>query len=261
MGNPWKWIALGMMAVVGIVATSSLTTAYLMRPPALTPTATTVETTPAVEHRAPAISIAPVVSQKPIRRVATATRPPVTRVVAPQPAVAPGDETTSVTPVPAATAPAPTAASVTSPPTAPTPAVPVAAAPSLPSAPARPADCDSGGDRALRVAKPGVLGALLGAGLGAAGGAIANGGKGAGKGALIGGVAGAALGTGYGAYKTKNDCGTIFGSGERATSSVTGRDRVSGTPIVAGPTTGRDEVAAPLQASDSAQRIQVYGVR
>ena len=79
-----------------------------------------------------------------------------------------------------------------------------------------PADCSTGGDRALRIAKPGALGALLGAGLGAAGGAIADGGKAAGKGALIGGIAGAALGTGYGAYKTKNECGAIFGDGAAA---------------------------------------------
>jgi hypothetical protein len=81
------------------------------------------------------------------------------------------------------------------------------------SSTAVPADCETGGDRALRIAKPGALGALLGAGLGAAGGAIADGGKAAGKGALIGGIAGAALGSGYGAYKTKNECGTIFGDG------------------------------------------------
>jgi hypothetical protein len=81
------------------------------------------------------------------------------------------------------------------------------------SSTAAPADCSTGGDRALRIAKPGAVGALLGAGLGAAGGAIADGGKAAGKGALIGGIAGAALGTGYGAYKTKNECGTIFGDG------------------------------------------------
>ena len=69
----------------------------------------------------------------------------------------------------------------------------------------------SGSDRAVSIAKPGALGTLLGAGLGAAGGAIADGGKGAGKGALIGGIAGAAVGTGYGAYKVKNECGTILG--------------------------------------------------
>ena len=84
------------------------------------------------------------------------------------------------------------------------------------------ADCSTGGDRALRIAKPGALGALLGAGLGAAGGAIADGGKAAGKGALIGGIAGAALGTGYGAYKTKNDCGTIFGDGAASAATSPG---------------------------------------
>ena len=73
------------------------------------------------------------------------------------------------------------------------------------------ADCATGVDRAKRIANPGVIGGLLGAGLGAAGGAIADGGGGAGKGALIGGLAGAALGGGYGAYQTKNECGTIFG--------------------------------------------------
>src|SRR5918995_5361664 len=91
-------------------------------------------------------------------------------------------------------------------------------------------DCSTGGDRAWRIAKPGLLGTALGAGLGAAGGAIANGGKSAGKGAIIGALAGAALGAGYGAYKTNNDCGTIFGSktpgfagGNTDTSAVTSR--------------------------------------
>ena len=74
-----------------------------------------------------------------------------------------------------------------------------------------PADCDTGTERAMRIARPGLIGGLLGAGLGAAGGAIADGGKAAGKGALIGGIAGAALGGGYGAYKTQNECGTILG--------------------------------------------------
>src|SRR5205814_6259640 len=74
-----------------------------------------------------------------------------------------------------------------------------------------PSDCASGGDRAMRVAKPGALGGLLGAALGAAGGALANGGKGAGNGALIGAGVGAVAGAGYGAYKTKQECGTVFG--------------------------------------------------
>ena len=73
-------------------------------------------------------------------------------------------------------------------------------------------DCAAGSDRVWRIAKPGALGGLLGAGLGAAGGAIADGGSGAGKGALIGGLIGVATGAGYGAYKTNNECGTIFGT-------------------------------------------------
>lgn len=72
--------------------------------------------------------------------------------------------------------------------------------------------CATGSDRAWRIAKPGALGGLVGAGLGAAGGAIADGGSGAGKGALIGGLLGVATGAGYGAYKTNNECGTIFGN-------------------------------------------------
>ena len=107
-----------------------------------------------------------------------------------------------------AAAPVPAVARTTTPPTV-----------TRVSSTAVPADCSTGGDRALRIAKPGALGALLGAGLGAAGGAIADGGKAAGKGALIGGIAGAALGSGYGAYKTKNECGTIFGDAAGASGS------------------------------------------
>jgi hypothetical protein len=79
------------------------------------------------------------------------------------------------------------------------------------------ADCASTGDRVWRIAKPGAIGGLIGAGLGAAGGAIADGGKAAGKGALIGGLAGALLGGGYGAYKTKTECGTVLGGGSAGT--------------------------------------------
>jgi hypothetical protein len=82
------------------------------------------------------------------------------------------------------------------------------------SAPVDPvaAECATGGGRAMKIAKPGLIGSLAGAGLGAIGGAVVDGGEGAGKGALIGGLAGAALGGGYGAYKTKQECGAIFGS-------------------------------------------------
>ena len=106
-------------------------------------------------------------------------------------------------------------------------------------------DCATGGERAMRIAKPGAIGALLGAGLGAGGGAIADGGKGAGKGALIGGLAGAAVGAGYGAYKTKNECGTIFGSGNG---------------FNAAPATHPDTVQAMAPAA-SGDRIQVYGIQ
>ena len=108
------------------------------------------------------------------------------------------------------------------------------------------AECSTGGNRALKIAKPGAIGALVGAGLGAAGGAIANGGKAAGKGALIGGIAGAALGTGYGAYKTKNDCGTIFGNA------------FSGAPAAP---TAPAAFASAAPRSNAANQIQVYSVR
>jgi hypothetical protein len=128
-----------------------------------------------------------------------------------------------------AAAPAPAVARTTTPPTV-----------TRVSSTAVPADCSTGTDRALRIAKPGALGALLGAGLGAAGGAIADGGKAAGKGALIGGIAGAALGSGYGAYKTKNECGTIFGD-------------------AAGSAAASPRTLPAMQAS--AERINVYPAR
>lgn len=112
-----------------------------------------------------------------------------------------------------------------------------------------PTDCATGGDRAWRVAKPGLLGTLLGAGLGAAGGAIADGGKGAGKGALIGGITGAVAGSAYGAYKTNKECGTIFGSDGGA---VAPRAVDDGTVVGA---------SAPFAPRDSGDSIAVYAVR
>jgi hypothetical protein len=134
----------------------------------------------------------------------------------------PSTETAAVTaPAPAAT-PLP-ARVVRAPRAVPAQVVAQPAALATPAVTARPAvvrpvavetvatDCSTGGERAMKIAKPGIIGALAGAGLGAVGGAIADGGTAAGKGALIGGIAGAALGGGYGAYKTKQECGTIFG--------------------------------------------------
>ena len=116
------------------------------------------------------------------------------------------------------------------------------------STPVRPvstaaADCGTNGERVMRIAKPGLIGALLGAGAGAATGAIADGGKAAGKGALIGGLAGTALGAGYGAYKTKNECGTVFNF-----------NGTSSTPSYAGS-------PAPQAALSDGKGITVYNVR
>jgi hypothetical protein len=115
-----------------------------------------------------------------------------------------------------------------------------------PAAASGPADCASGGDRAWRVAKPGLLGGLLGAGVGAAGGAIADGGKGAGKGAVIGGLVGAVAGSGYGAYQTQQQCGTVFGH--------------SASPTVTAPGTRGPTPQAALQEA-SADRITIYHAR
>jgi hypothetical protein len=108
-----------------------------------------------------------------------------------------------------------------------------------------PADCASGSERAMRIAKPGLIGGLLGAGLGAAAGAIADGGKGAGKGALIGGIAGAALGGGYGAYKTQGECGTILGD--------TFSQGIAGAPAVG--------VPPPALGARHGRGIAVYNAR
>ena len=152
----------------------------------------------------------------------TAQTPP-----APAARMAPAAPAYSVQPAVQRTAPAPVAH-------ASTPVRPVSTAA---------AECGTNGDRVMRIAKPGLIGALLGAGAGAATGAIANGGKAAGKGALIGGLAGTALGAGYGAYKTKNECGTVF--------NFNG----SSTPGYAGST------PAPQAALTDGKGITVYNVR
>jgi hypothetical protein len=180
MQNPWKIAGLAILALGAIVGTSTLTTAYLLRPPVGQPESPESTLPPAPEPRAPLVRVAPPSTSRPVARVAAAQRVP--------------------------------------PPAAVTPA-----APSTAAAP----DCDTGGERAARIAKPGALGAVLGAGLGAAGGAVANGGKGAGQGALIGGLAGAAMGAGYGAYRTQTECGTIFGESAGSTAPAqVGRSQV-----------------------------------
>jgi hypothetical protein len=153
--------------------------------------------------------------------------------VAPTPTVRPATYATTAAPAPRIT---PAIARTASPPRV----TPVASTTTA-------ADCATGGDRAMRIAKPGAIGALLGAGLGAAGGAVVKGGDGAGKGALLGGLAGAALGAGYGAYKTQNECGTIFGSGQAfSTAPAAHAPNVQANAQPAGPVGG--------------DRIQVYGI-
>jgi hypothetical protein len=206
--NPWKLATIG-MALVGTTALGTgLTTTYMLRPPAEAAAPETVALRTAEAPRA-----------APGLRHAVATRP------------APPAAKSATTPTPAVT----TAATSSSPPRV----TPVSTAATAP------ADCATGGDRAMRIAKPGVIGALLGAGLGAAGGAIADGGEAAGKGALIGGLAGAALGGGYGAYKTQNECGTIFGG-------------AFGSRPTAAPATGTSP--ATFDAADG-QGITVYNAR
>jgi hypothetical protein len=126
-----------------------------------------------------------------------------------------------------------------------------------------PADCATGGDRAWRIAKPGAVGTLVGAGVGAIGGAIADGGKGAGKGALWGGLAGAALGTGYGAYKTKQECGTIFGDSTPGTVSAPGVAQGSSAGTGALGSAGTEAPFAPRATATSSNGggITVYDAR
>ena len=117
---------------------------------------------------------------------ASAPEPRVTRAAATSPRVAAPRPVRAATATPAVVRP-----------------VPVATAPAV--------ECSaSTGDRVWRVAKPGLIAGVVGAGLGAAGGAIADGGRAAGKDALIGGLAGTALGGAYGAYKTKQECGSVL---------------------------------------------------
>ena len=238
MHNPWKLATLGLVALGATVATSTLTTAYLMRPATMAPEATSAPVVPPGAARPAIVRVAPAPKRP-------AVTPAVTARVVPGVVEAPATTVRERQAVDVPVTPAVLTPSVDT-----RPAAQPVAQPGTPSSTASlPADCTTGGDRALRIAKPGALGAVLGAGVGAAGGAMASGGKGAGKGALIGGLAGAALGTGYGAYTTKHECGTIFGSGTSTTD-------LPGSP------TARDEAMAPFQSpSPSAERIQIYDLR
>lgn len=267
----WKLAAIALV-VLGVTAvTSTLTTAYLMRVPVSEPA-------PLAVHAAP---VAPAVRRAAIVEVARPRPLPARALSAPgrasapaalpaaAPAATPPDdavvqESVPVSPDPVvASAPAPTARPRTESPD-PEPAASTAAAPA-PAAARAPVpattECDAGG-RTWKIAKPGLIGTAIGAGLGAAGGAIAKGGNGAGQGAIIGGLAGAALGSGYGAYRTKNECGSVFGNDQKV--SEPGRkapaaDRA--TPVTAErrpPAAGGAE--APFTAQGPEQ-ITIYSAR
>jgi hypothetical protein len=220
--NAWKIATAAVALVVVTGFTTGLTTAYLVRSaPAGAPA-------PAVSAftEAPSVYGAGVVPAVQRTGPSVVARPAVTRatVTASRPATPVSAPAASVRPV----------------------AAPVAA------------DCATGGERAMRIAKPGLLGALLGAGMGAAGGAIADGGKTAGKGAMIGGLAGAALGSAYGAYKTKQECGTILGDGPGFAS-----DRAVGSGAVTHAATEQAGWSArsPRRSVDGDDRITVYSAR
>jgi hypothetical protein len=64
---------------------------------------------------------------------------------------------------------------------------------------------------------------------------------------LIGGLVGVATGAGYGAYKTNNDCGTIFGN----------RGFSAAVPGVA----ARGPVTQTALRPDAAEDITIYSAR
>lgn len=213
MINPWKIATLG-LALTGVTAVSTgVTTAYLMRPATPEPAEARM-----VPVQAPYVTAPRAITGRRVVSRASAAPVVATPAIATQPAI--------VQP-----------AVVTRPTAVETVAAPVAT------------DCATGGERAMKIAKPGLIGTLAGAGLGAVGGALADGGKGAGKGALIGGLAGAALGGGYGAYKTQQECGTIFGNASPGFAQA--------------PTVAESTASVPSQAAwdTAANGISIFNVR
>lgn len=262
----WKLAAIALV-VLGVTAvTSTLTTAYLTRIAVSEPAALAVSVAPAV-RRAATVEVArprplPARALSAPRQAAAPAALAAAAPVATLPEDAVVHDSVPVSPDPVvASAPASTAAPRAENP-APEPAASTAAAPATARAPVPAApECDAGG-RTWKIAQPGLIGTAIGAGLGAAGGAIAKGGKGAGQGAIIGGLAGAALGSGYGAYRTKNECGSVFGNDQKVSEpgkKAPAADR--GTPVIAEhhpPSAGGTE--APF-AAEAPERITIYNAR
>ena len=252
MHTSWKVAAVPIL-VLGITAvTSTLTTAYLKRIPgpespplavasgAVTPV---VPRTAIVEVTRPRVRARAIVPSRPAPAPAALVPPAAAAAATAGPAAVTSDAVAASAPaviiprrVDAADAPTAGSAQATTAPPAPAPAA---------------SECDAGG-RTWKIAKPGLIGTAVGAGLGAAGGAIANGGKGAGQGALIGGLAGAALGGGYGAYRTKDECGNVFGG---TTSPVT-EQRI---PVAADGRASAKGAEAPFAAVR--EQITIYSAR
>jgi hypothetical protein len=233
MNTAWKYLTVGIAAVGLTAATSSVMTAYVMRPsspdtvaggeadlerPALSTPSSVPAHRSAASPRTVTVPRSMNVARASVEASPHAVSASPMTVPEPAPVVSnPTTTTTGTVPPPIVSTPVSTPPpTVASPPSA-TPTVDAARGARTASVPA---DCASGGDRAIRIAKPGALGGLLGAALGAAGGALADGGKGAGKGALIGAGVGAVAGGGYGAYKTKQECGTVFGSSSESFSGT-----------------------------------------
>lgn len=259
MISRWKLVSAGIALVSATALTTGLTTAYLIRPAALARAESGGRLAAGGQVGAEPLATGQASARSGVgsaRRYAVAT--PV-----PGPTTASAARTTSsVTTAPqvGTTAPAPIEGPATVGSVLPEPPTPAASTPvEHPAAVGSvPADCATGGQRAWRIAKPGLLGTLVGAGLGAAGGAVADGGKGAGKGALIGGAAGAAVGSAYGAYNTKKDCGTIFGGNGLPEGPSTVSQGRSETPQAA----LRDS-PVPFQrgAARKSDAISIYAVR
>src|SRR6185369_10307281 len=162
---------------------SSVMTAYVMRPSSPDAAATAQET----DSRNGALDVRPTVSERrpspsAPRRVASSPALNLARVSAQEPSPASSTSPVTAPASPVTAAPATVNENVPLPP--PVLATPVPTSPAtVPTAPSTtptvdatretrtagaPANCDSGGDRAMRIAKPGALGGLLGAALGAA---------------------------------------------------------------------------------------------
>src|SRR3954469_20154755 len=76
MQNPWKAVTLGVLALGAIVGTSTLTTAYLLRPPTSAPETTPSAAAVAPESRVAVVRVAPPATSLVMTRHASPAPPP-----------------------------------------------------------------------------------------------------------------------------------------------------------------------------------------